>query len=102
MCSASINDTYQSVASVQNRIAGVFWLVLLASVIVWLAFSNVLTKPVINLTNVLRQTTTKNYPTNLNIKGTGEVKELVEAYNRMSQSFSDTTKFATNRSQRLA
>lgn len=105
MCSASINDTYQSVASVQNRIAGVFWLVLLASVIVWLAFSNELTKPVINLTNVLRQTTTKNYPTNLNIKGTGEVKELVEAYNRMSQELFEYNKvrdeFVANASHEL-
>ncbi len=82
--SASIQDAVNSVDSVSQRIGLVFILCAVLVGFVSLMVSGWLTRPIVKLTNTIRRVGTQGYSERVPVEGSGEIAELTEAFNMMS------------------
>ncbi|OQB24173.1 MAG: Signal-transduction histidine kinase senX3 [Firmicutes bacterium ADurb.Bin182] len=83
--SALVQDVEDSVYFVIRQISIVFAIVIIIIFIVTFGLSGWLTKPVIELTNAIRRMGTRGYGVRVNVRGQGELAELGQAFNRMSE-----------------
>lgn len=84
MFSSSIQDVVDSIAHVTQRITLTFAIVIIAMVIVVSILSGWLTRPIAELTSAIRRMGTQGY-VRVNVKGSSEITELGQAFNRMSE-----------------
>ena len=84
MFSSSIQDVVDSIAHVTQRITLTFAIVIIAMVIVVSILSGWLTRPIAELTSAIRRMGTQGY-VRVNVKGSSEIAELGQAFNRMSE-----------------
>lgn len=82
--SASIQNVVDSVGNVSGRIGLVFILCAVLVGIISLVMSGWLTKPIVKLTNTIRRVGTQGYSERVPVEGHGEIAELTEAFNMMS------------------
>lgn len=82
---SSIQDVVDSVKSITYQIAIVFILFAIGVGLVSFATSDWITRPIIALTNAIRRMSSSRYSQKVKVKGKGEIAELSEAFNRMSE-----------------
>lgn len=83
--STSIQDTVDSVDSIVSQIALLCVIFALVLTLVNLIVSGWLTKPINALTNAIRQVSARGYSQRVNLRGRGEIAQLGEAFNTMSE-----------------
>lgn len=83
--SALIQDVEDSVNFVIRQISIVFLIVTLIIFIVTFGLSGWLTKPIIELTGAIRRMGTRGHGVRVKVQGQGEIAELGQAFNRMSE-----------------
>ena len=102
--SALLQDVEDSVASIINQITIAFAIVAVVMAILTFALSNVVTKPIAELTGAIRRMG-RQTGVRVNIKSSQEMAELGEAFNRMSEQIEDHDRirdeFVSNASHEL-
>lgn len=102
--SASIQDVVDSLMDVTQRITLVFVIVIIAMVVAVSILSGWLARPIAELTAAIRQMGTQGY-VRVNVKGSREIAELGNAFNRMSERIEDhdrtRNEFVANASHEL-
>ncbi len=83
--SALIQDVQNSVNDVIGKIVGVFAVVALMTAVISYMLSGWLSKPIVELTGAIRRMGTQGYGVRVDVKGEGEMAELSNAFNRMSE-----------------
>lgn len=83
--SALIQDVQNSVNDVIGKIIGVFAVVALMTAVISYMLSGWLSKPIVELTGAIRRMGTQGYGVRVDVKGGGEMAELSNAFNRMSE-----------------
>lgn len=83
--STEIQDVEDSVSEMLNKISLIFLAMAVAISLISFLLSRWLTQPVLTLTNAIRRMGRQGSGARVNIKGRGELAELGEAFNRMSQ-----------------
>ncbi|MBR0026216.1 MAG: HAMP domain-containing histidine kinase [Clostridia bacterium] len=105
LVSVSIQDVVDSVQDVLQQITWVFLVVAGIIVIVTAFLSGWLTKPILTLTNAIRRMGSRGTGVRVNIKGRGELAELGNAFNLMSEQIEDHDRvrdeFVSNASHEL-
>lgn len=103
--SVLIQDVMDSVSTMLQRIAMIFIGVAVIIAMISFILSGWLTKPILVLTNAIRRMGRRGGGVRVNVKGKGELAELVEAFNRMSQQIEDHDRvrdeFVSNASHEL-
>ncbi|MEL7609546.1 MAG: HAMP domain-containing sensor histidine kinase [Bacillota bacterium] len=103
--SVLIQDVMDSVNTMLQRIAMIFIGVAVVIAIISFILSGWLTKPILVLTNAIRRMGRRGGGVRVNVKGKGELAELVDAFNRMSQQIEDHDRvrdeFVSNASHEL-
>ncbi|MCE5235532.1 MAG: HAMP domain-containing sensor histidine kinase [Clostridiaceae bacterium] len=103
--SALIQDVQNSVSDVIGKIVMVFVAVAVITAAISFMLSGWLTKPVVELTGAIRRMGTKGYGVRVDVKGGGEMAELGNAFNRMSERIEEHDKvrdeFIANASHEL-
>ena len=83
LLSVSVQGVSDTIKNVQRNLWGAFFVLLIVmTAIVFLLVTRSLT-PIAKLTDVMRNATAKTFERRVDIKAEGEVKELVDAFNRM-------------------
>jgi signal transduction histidine kinase len=82
---SSVREMMQSLLTLQNNMVVLFVLVALAAVGAGMVFSRVLTKPVSEMTGVIRQMSKGDFGLRVAEKGSGEIRQLAVAFNSMSE-----------------
>lgn len=102
--SSLLQDVEDSVTAIIQQIAVVFAIVAAVMMILTFTLSNIVTKPITELTNAIRRMG-KQKGVRVDIKGAGEMTELGEAFNRMSEQIEDHDRirdeFVSNASHEL-
>ena len=81
----SVQETVDSLTSVQDQMLGVF-MTALAAVLVLAGFiSRIVTKPVAELSAGIERMSAGDYQHRVHVKGTGEMAQLAAAFNQMSE-----------------
>lgn len=82
---SSVRDMMQSLLTVQNNLVLLFVLVAVAAVLAGMVFSSVFTKPITEMTRVIRSMSKGDLAARVHERGSGEVKQLAIAFNSMSE-----------------
>ncbi len=102
--SASIQDVVDSLMAVTQRITMVFGIVIIAMIIAVSILSGWLARPIAELTSAIRRMGTQGY-VRVDVKGSSEIAELGNAFNRMSERIEDhdrtRNEFVANASHEL-
>ncbi len=102
--SASIQDVVDSLMEVTHRITLVFVIVVIAMIIAVSILSGWLARPIAELTSAIRRMGTQGY-VRVDVKGSSEIAELGNAFNRMSERIEDhdrtRNEFVANASHEL-
>ncbi len=102
--SASIQDVVDSLMAVTQRITIVFAIVVIAMIIAVSILSGWLARPIAELTSAIRRMGTQGY-VRVDVKGSSEIAELGNAFNRMSERIEDhdrtRNEFVANASHEL-
>ena len=102
--SASIQDVVDSLMAVTQRITIVFVIVVVAMIIAVSILSGWLARPIAELTSAIRRMGTQGY-VRVDVKGSSEIAELGNAFNRMSERIEDhdrtRNEFVANASHEL-
>ncbi len=85
LMSSSIQDLVDSVAEVTQQIAIVFLVFIVGICLVSFAVASWITRPIVALTNAIRRVSGQGYSERVRIRGKGEIAELSEAFNVMSE-----------------
>ncbi|MEA5059041.1 MAG: HAMP domain-containing sensor histidine kinase [Candidatus Pelethousia sp.] len=81
----SIQDVVDSINDVTRQIAMIFIIMMITIVILVFLLSGWLTKPIVDLTAAIRRMGTQGYGVRVKVSGSGEIAELGNAFNRMSE-----------------
>ena len=102
--STSIQDVVNSLTDVTQRITLVFAIVIIAMIIAVSILSGWLARPIAELTSAIRRMGTQGY-VRVDVKGSSEIAELGNAFNRMSERIEDhdrtRNEFVANASHEL-
>ena len=102
--SASIQDVVDSLMAVTQRITMVFVIVVIAMIVAVSILSGWLARPIAELTSAIRRMGTQGY-VRVDVKGSSEIAELGNAFNRMSERIEDhdrtRNEFVANASHEL-
>ncbi len=85
LVSSSIQDLVDSVAGVTQQIAIVFMVFIVGISLISFAIASWITRPIVALTNAIRRVSGQGYSERVRIRGKGEIAELSEAFNVMSE-----------------
>ena len=100
-----IQSLMDSVKTVQLQLISVFGLIALAALAVALILSQVLTKPITNLSRTMRKMGKGDLSVRVPVRGSGELRELAENYNTMAAQLESLDKtrsqFVSNASHEL-
>ncbi len=105
--STEIQDVHDGIADIIRRITAVFFITVIAMGIITFILSGFLTKPIVELTGVIRRMGTQGFGARVRVKdgSIGEVAELSRAFNRMSEQIEDHDRvrdeFVSNASHEL-
>ncbi len=102
---SSVREMMQSLLSLQNNMIFLFVGVALAAVIAGMIFSRVLTQPISDMTRVIKSMSQGDLGVRVQVKGSGEIRQLAVAFNSMSdqlESLNQTrNQFVSNASHEL-
>lgn len=87
--SSLIQDVENSVRGVLKQITAVFTAVIVVMGVISFLLSGWLTKPIVELTGAIRRMGKQGYGVKVEVKGGGEIAELGNAFNRMSERIED-------------
>ena len=94
-----------SLENVQRQLVTVFILVAVIALFIALIFSNVLTKPITTLTRSIQKMGKGDLSVRVQVKGSGELRELARSYNAMAEQLESLDKsrnqFVSNASHEL-
>ncbi len=105
--STEIQDVHDGITDIIRRITAVFFITVIAMGIITFILSGFLTKPIVELTGVIRRMGTQGFGARVRVKdgSIGEVAELSRAFNRMSEQIEDHDRvrdeFVSNASHEL-
>lgn len=85
MLVSSVREMMQSLLSLQSNMAVLFVAVALAAAVAGMIFSRVLTKPITEMTGVIRSMSKGDFGVRVQEKGSGEIRQLAVAFNSMSE-----------------
>jgi two-component system OmpR family sensor kinase len=85
MLVSSVREMMQSLLSLQSNMAILFIAVALAAAAAGMVFSRVLTKPITEMTGVIRSMSKGDFGVRVQEKGSGEIRQLAVAFNSMSE-----------------
>lgn len=88
LLAVSIDSVANAIDALQMRIVVLFAIGIVATTAVWTMVTRWITKPVVQLTDVMRNATAKTFGSRVEIKAGGEVAQLVDAFNRMGSELS--------------
>lgn len=80
-----VTEMVQSLAAVQRQLMTVFLAVAAAALTVALIFSQVITRPISDLTASIRKMAKGDLSVRVAVRGSGELRELAESYNMMAR-----------------
>lgn len=86
---ASIQDVVDSINDVTRQITMIFVIMMVTIVVLVFLLSGWLTKPMVDLTAAIRRMGTQGYGVRVKVSGGGEMAELGNAFNRMSERIED-------------
>ena len=86
---ASIQDVVDSINDVTRQTTMIFVIMMITIVILTFLLSGWLTKPIVDLTAAIRRMGTQGYGVRVKVTGGGEIAELGNAFNRMSERIED-------------
>jgi len=81
----SVQDTVDSLTSVQDRMLGVFALALVGVMVLAALISRIVTKPVKELSGGIERMSRGDYSRRVHVPGKGEMAQLAAAFNQMSE-----------------
>ena len=79
----SVQQVSDTIKSVQRHLWGAFGILLTVTTVIVLVLVSGTLSPIQKLTDIMRNATAKTFEKRVDIKATGEVAELVDAFNRM-------------------
>ncbi|MDI9520936.1 MAG: HAMP domain-containing sensor histidine kinase [Bacillota bacterium] len=82
---SSVREMMQSLLTLQNNMIFLFAGVALAAVIAGMVFSRVLTQPISDMTRVIKSMSTGDLGVRVQVRGSGEIRQLALAFNSMSE-----------------
>ena len=82
---ASVQDTVDSLTSMRDRMLGVFGIALLVVLVMAGLISQIVTKPVAELSAGIERMSEGDYSRSVHVPGRGEMAQLAAAFNQMSQ-----------------
>lgn len=85
MLVSSVRDMMQNLYTLQDNMVLIFVVVALVAIFSAMVFSSVLTRPIVNLTGVIRQMSKGDFAARVPERGSGELKHLASAFNSMSE-----------------
>lgn len=85
MLVSSVRDVMQNLYTLQDNMVLIFVVVALVAILSAMIFSSVLTRPILNLTGVIRQMSKGEFSARVPERGSGELKHLASAFNSMSE-----------------
>ncbi len=103
--SSSLQDMLEGLFALQDRMILYFLIAAAAVMLLALVFSRVITKPIGTLTKGIQRMARGDLSVRVNVKGSGEIKRLAEAFNTMSEKLERLDKsrnqFVSNASHEL-
>ena len=105
--STEIQDVHDGITDIIRRITTVFFITVIAMGVITFILSGLLTKPIVELTGVIRRMGTQGFGARVMVidGSVGEVAELSRAFNRMSEQIEDHDRvrdeFVSNASHEL-
>ncbi|MBQ9950238.1 MAG: HAMP domain-containing histidine kinase [Clostridia bacterium] len=83
MLSVPIQQASNAIMKVQRSLWIVFGIILAVMTVIWVIATKNMLRPITQLTDVMRNATAKTFEKRVDIKGQGEIAELLDAFNRM-------------------